>query len=112
MAKYYGIVGYAETVENEPGNWDEKQTELPYYGDVIRNVSRSTNPSDSTNRDITVNVQISIMADPYAIAHFSAIRYAEYMGVMWDVSSAEPLFPRIILSLGGVYNGERATVAE
>ena len=40
MAKWYGMIGYAETVETTPGNWDEQLTERPYYGDVIRNTRK------------------------------------------------------------------------
>lgn len=112
MAKYYGKVGYAETVEVAPGDYNEQITELPYFGDVIRNTIRSTPSTDSTNRDFTVSVQISIVADPYATAHFSSLRFVEYMGSVWDIANAEPQFPRILLTLGGVYNGERATIAE
>lgn len=104
MAKFYGIVGYVENEEVKPGRWDEKITEKPYYGDVLRNVHRSQTADKSTD-DINVDVRISILADPYAIGHFHSIRYVEYMGAKWEVPSVEPLHPRLILSLGGLYNG-------
>lgn len=112
MAKYYGKVGYVKTVEIEPGLWDEQPTESEYFGDTLQNTIRSTMPIDSTNRDFILNVQISIVADPYAIDHFSEIRYAEYMGTMWSVTSANPQYPRILLTLGGLYNGKQVETAE
>lgn len=106
MAKFYGAIGYAETVEVEtaPGRWDEQITERNYYGDVIRHTRRFQSAEKSTD-DITVDVQISIVADPYAVGHFYSIRYAEFMGAKWEVTSVEPQHPRLILTLGGVYNG-------
>lgn len=106
MAKFYGVIGYAETVESEsaPGKWDEQITERNYYGDVIRHTKRAQS-SDKVTDDVKVDVQLSIMADPYAIGHFYSIRYVEFMGAKWEVTSVEPRHPRLILTLGGLYNG-------
>lgn len=104
MAKFYGIVGYAESEVIRPGVWGEKITERNYYGDVLRNTRRFQS-ADKTTDDVNVDVRISIVADPYAIDHFHSIRYVEYMGSKWEVSSVEPQSPRLILTLGGLYNG-------
>lgn len=104
MAKFYGIVGYVNTTKTKPGVWDEEVTEHNYYGDVLRNIRRSET-ADKTTDDINVNVKISIVSDPYAIDHFHAIRYVEFMGAKWEVTSVEPQHPRLILTLGGLYNG-------
>lgn len=104
MAKYYGKVGYAETEEIRPGVWDEKITERPYYGDILRN-SRRFETAEKTTDDIGINVQISIVADPYAINNFHSIRYVEFMGNNWEVSSVDVNYPRLILTPGGLYNG-------
>ena len=104
MAKYYGVIGYAETVETSPGVWEETIVERIYYGDVIRN-TRNLQNSEHLNDDINVSNQISIVADPYAIANFYAIRYAEFMGTKWKVPSVDVQTPRLLLSLGGLYNG-------
>lgn len=104
MAKFYGKVGYAKSVEKRPGVWDEEITERNYYGDVLR-YSRRSQTAEKTTDDINVDVQISIISDPYAIDHFHSIRYVEFMGVKWEVPSVEPRHPRLILTLGGVYNG-------
>lgn len=105
MAKYYGIIGYAEAVETAPGVWKEQITERNYYGDVIRNVRR-LQTADKLNDDINVNNELSIVADPYAINNFHAMRYAEFMGAKWKISNVEVKYPRLILTLGGLYNGK------
>lgn len=104
MAKFYGKIGFGKTVETEPGVFEEEFTSLNYYGDTIRN-SRMLQSSDSINDNINIANQISILADPFAKDNFHTIRYAEYMGTKWKVTTAEVLFPRILLTLGGVYNG-------
>ena len=102
MAKFYGAIGYAKTVETMPGVWTEQITERNYYGDVIRN-SRRLQPSDKVNDDININNQISIVADPYAINNFHSMRYAEFMGAKWKISDVEVQYPRLLLTLGGLY---------
>lgn len=104
MAKFYGAIGYAKTVETMPGVWTEQITERNYYGDVIRN-SRRLQSSDKVNDDININNQISIVADPYAINNFHSMRYAEFMGAKWKISDVEVQYPRLLLTLGGLYNG-------
>lgn len=103
MAKFYGKIGYAETVETEPGIYEEHIVERSYFGDLIRNTRRLQN-SGSVNDDINVGNEISIVADPYANEHFYSMRYVEFMGAKWKVSNIEVQYPRLILSLGGVYN--------
>lgn len=103
MARWCGVIGYAEALEIEPGVWSEEFTERKYYGDLLRN-SRRLQGSQQINDDITISNQISILADPYAVQHFHAIRYAELFGTKWKVSSVEVQYPRLILELGGIYN--------
>lgn len=105
MAKYYGNIGFAETQESAPSVYTEVIKELPYYGDVIRNYRRLQPNSNQLNDDIAVSNEISILADPYANQNFFNIRYAEFNGAKWKVTSVEVQFPRLLLSLGGVYNG-------
>ena len=104
MAKFYGTIGYAKTVETMPGVWTEQITERDYYGDVIKN-SRRLQSSDKVNDDISISNQISIVADPYAINNFHSMRYAEFMGAKWKISDVEVQYPRLLLTLGGLYNG-------
>lgn len=105
MAKYYGNIGYVETVEVEPGIWKEQITERPYYGDITRNINRYQT-SGGVNDDINISNNISILADPYANENFQHMRYAIFMGTKWKITNVEIKYPRIILSLGGEYNGQ------
>lgn len=105
MARWYGQVGYSETVETVPGKWMPQDTVRKYYGDISRSSTRWAGNSDSTNDDLTVNTQISIVADPFAFEKFHAIKWIEFMGVKWKVTVVDPQPPRLILTLGGVWNG-------
>jgi len=105
MAKFYGRVGYAgEQVESAPGVWVDSIVEYSYYGDVVRNV-RNIHEGEHLNFDLNVQNSIEIVADQYANEHFFAIRYVEWAGVLWTVSSVEVRSPRLLLRLGEVYNG-------
>lgn len=104
MAKFYGNIGFAETVETEPGVWVEETTVRPYYGDLVRNTRRLEN-SGGVNDNVNISNDISIIADPYANHNFHSIRYIEFMGAKWKVSNIEVRYPRLILTIGGVYNG-------
>lgn len=106
MPKFYGKIGFAESVETAPGVWDEPIVERNYYGEVVRN-TRKLVTSNHLNDDISISNEISIIADPYAELNFHSIRYVEFMGTAWEVNSAEVHRPRLILSLGGVYNAKK-----
>lgn len=108
MAKFYGKVGYGETVQTKPGVWEDQIVEYPYFGDVVRN-TRQLKEGESLNNDITVSNSISIVADAYANEHFFAIRFVEWAGALWKVTDVEVQSPRLLLKLGGVYNGPRST---
>lgn len=103
MAKWYGIIGYADNVEVEPGLHEDQIVERSYFGDVTRNVRRLQG-SGEINDDINISNQISIVSDPYAIDHFYQMRYATYNGIKWKVTDVEVQYPRLILSLGGAWN--------
>lgn len=111
MAKWYGIIGYATTVETEPGLWEEQITERTYFGEQYRN-TRMLQSSTNVNDNINISNQISIIADPYANENFHSIRYAEFMGTKWKVSNIDVQYPRLILTLGGVWNENTITVTE
>lgn len=104
MAKWFGKIGYAETVESKPGVWKEQITEREYFGDLLRN-SRRLQSSSSLNDNVTISNEISILADQFAYQNFHSIRYAEFMGTKWKVSNIEVQYPRLLLTLGDVYNG-------
>lgn len=104
--KYYGMIGFETTEETAPGVYREIITERPYYGDLTRNTRRLENVSDQLNNSINISNEISIISDPYAMQNFYTIRYVEFRDVKWKVTNVEVQFPRLILSLGGIYNGQ------
>jgi hypothetical protein len=107
MAKFQGVVGYGQNVQTKPGVWQDVITEKSYFGDVVRN-TRQLREGEYLNNDLTVSNSISIVADAYASEHFFAIRYVEWAGTLWTVTEVEVQSPRLLLRLGGVYNGPRA----
>ncbi len=104
MAKFYGPIGYAETVETAPGVWEEKITERMYYGELVRN-TRRLQTADQLNDNINVANEISVLADPFASENFHLMKYVGFMGTKWKITGVEVQYPRLILSVGGLYNG-------
>ena len=103
MAKFCGVIGYAVTKETEPGIWEEQIVEVEYFGDVIRN-SRRFSGSSKVNDDINISNQISIIADPFANNNFHAMKYVVFMGAKWKISEVTVQYPRLVLTIGGLYN--------
>ena len=104
MNKWYGKVGYVETVETEPGINVEQETVRIYYGEFVKKSSKFRVSGD-VNDDRDITVELSIVADSYSDLHFSSIRWVEFGGVKWKVNTVEPRRPRLVLSIGGKYNG-------
>lgn len=110
MAKFFGVVGYnSGTMETAPGVHVENVLERPYFGDVLRNTRQLQN-GESVNDDLNVRNSISIVSDAYANEHFHAIRYVKWAGANWTVREVEVQSPRLLLKLGGVYNGPTPAV--
>lgn len=107
MAKFNGKIGYATLEETSPGVWTETITERRYYGDVKKN-TRVLQTSDQVNDNVGIANEISIVADPFAYQNFHSIRYVTYMGSLWKVKNIAVEYPRLLLTLGGLYNGEQA----
>lgn len=103
MARYCGKVGFAIETEVSPGVWKNKIVKRTYYGDSFR-MSRRLQDSGNLNDNVTISNEISIVADPFANENFLSIRYAEFMGVKWKVTNIENQRPRLLMTLGGVYN--------
>lgn len=104
MAKYYGRIGFIHDVETRPDVWEHTVTVKRYKGDVSRN-SKRFESTDKLNDDLNINNEIRIVADPYASQNFYALRFAEFMGTFWKVTNVTVEYPRLVLTLGGVYNG-------
>lgn len=108
--KFHGAIGFVNTVETPEGSgiWLEQATEKSYYGDMLK-AARRWERTEYTNDDLNISNELSIVSDPYISERLSTIRYVVWMGTAWKVQSAEMVFPRIKLVLGGVYNGVRPT---
>lgn len=104
MARYSGVIGYGEKVETAPGVWEDVITEVSYRGDVVRDILRNEK-GEQLNDNLVLNNSISIVADERAFSSLPKIKYIQYQGDLWTVSSVEIKPPRLILSLGKVYNG-------
>ena len=104
MAKWFGKIGYYESVETAPGVWVEQIVEHTYYGNLVTN-NRRFQSTDQVNETLAVSNTISIVADPYANLHFHSMKYVTLNGVKWKISNIEVNFPRLTLTLGGIYNG-------
>ena len=105
MAKWFGVIGYAVAEETAPGVWEEQIVERNYFGDLNRINRRLQPSSEKLNDDIDISNEISIVSDPFAMDNFHSMRYAEFGGAKWKITSVEVQYPRLNLSLGGVYNG-------
>ena len=103
MARYHGYVGYAIDVEAYPGVWEEQISEHEYFGDVLKNRINMQQGS-VVNAKITISNSISIIADPFAFEHVYAMRYVTYLGKKWSILNVSIERPRLILTIGGLYN--------
>lgn len=112
-SRWKGVVGFGIAVEEPPesGVWVKEITERPYAGEVIRNSRRLEN-DQKVNNDLTVGNSISIVADPYAHEHFFAMLYIKWAGVLWEIENIDVQSPRLVLKLGGVYDGNTPRVSE
>lgn len=103
--KWYGKIGYALTVDNGNGVWTPTMSWKQYYGDVQR-FSRRIESGRSINDNLNIGNTISILADPYAMKNLGYMKCIEWMGTLWEISSIDISYPRMNLSIGGVYNGD------
>ena len=104
MAKFCGVIGYSETIEIQPGIWEERSSERMYYGDILQN-TRNYQSSDDVIDDVNISNRISIIADPFATQNTHSMKYVKFMGAKWKITRFEIQHPRLILTVGGVYNG-------
>ena len=97
------------TVQDEikPSKWVEKAIEKQYYGDILKNNFRWESGS-SVNDDINISNRISVIADNYMTSNLQYMKYIEISGAFWKINSIDIQAPRLILEIGGIWNGKRA----
>lgn len=101
--KWAGVIGFSKTVETATDVWTEEIIERSYHGDLLSFSTRWQNGS-SINDDLNISNKISILCDPYINNAIGRIKYATFMGTKWKVNDISVQYPRLVLSLGGVYN--------
>ena len=67
-------------------------------------ILRRLQEAGKVNDDISVSNELSIVADPFATQNFHRMRYAEFMGVKWKITSVDVQYPRLILTMGDLYH--------
>lgn len=114
MALFYGPIGFVDTVEDPIGSgiWVEIPIERNYRGEVSKYGKRWENGSQQVNPNLTISNTISIVADPFLSNHIYAIRYIKWLGGYWEISSVDVESPKLILNIGGVYNGPKVESSE
>lgn len=105
MAKFCGKVGYITSIEKSPGIYENVSEEYIYYGDIT-NISKRWQTNENLNDDIRLEQNVSIMADSYAWENYWKIRYVIIDDIAWRVTNVQVSRPRLILYIGGIYNGE------
>lgn len=101
------MIGYAVTEETEKGVWTTSIVEKTVFGDIIKN-TKKYDTTNNVNNDISINNQFSIIADPFALENIHLMKYVKYLGTRWKIITVDIQYPRLILTAGGVYNGEQA----
>ena len=109
MGKYSGMIGFGRNTEVEPDIWRDVITERKYNGDIVSD-NRRFNFGDTLSGNITFTNQFSIVGDTYLFDHMPDIRYITWKGNRWTVSSADEHYPRVTISIGGLYNGQTPEV--
>lgn len=106
MARYAGVIGFSNSVETPVGSgvWRKSVTEREYRGSLTR-IGQTFNDESSVNGEVAPATTISVVADSYAIGHFLEIKYVVWAGEKWTVSQVQFVKPRLIITLGDVFNG-------
>lgn len=105
MAKFYGAIGFGIPKETSPGIWTDTIEEYFYDGDMNRNIRRLQTVGGNVNDDVNISNEISIVADPFAVRNIFSMKYVTYQGTKWKISDVSVQSPRLVLTIGGVYNG-------
>lgn len=106
--KFSGKVGFwLKDVEVKPGVYKPKIVEKTYTGDILKSLRRFQQDENQQNENLKVTNRISIISDLYMKSNWGSVKYVSWNGVKWSVNSIDTsLYPRVILDLGGVYNGK------
>lgn len=109
--KFSGKIGFwLKDKETKPGVYNPEIVEKPYVGDVLRNYRRFQPGENQQNENLVVNNRISIISDLFMQKNWGSIKYVLWNGIKWKTTSIDVGSPpRVIIDLGGVYNGKSST---
>jgi hypothetical protein len=107
MNKFWGTIGFVRQVETSPDVWTESVVaERKYSCEKVRNGSRwQTSIYPTTIDNMVLDNRVKILADPYAWNEMASMRYLVRNGSKWKITAIEEDYPRLILTLGGLYHG-------
>lgn len=108
--KFSGKIGFwMKDIETKPGVFKPGIVEKPYTGDVLRNIRRFQTVENQQNENLVLNNRISIISDLYMQENWPSIKYVFWNGSKWKVTSVDiGSYPRVIIEIGGVYNGKNS----
>ena len=87
-----------------PGVFSDSMKEIPVTGLLLREGQYPNRSVEGTATNVALQNRISIVMDSRIEKHIFNIRWATFEGVKFAVTSIEVKRPRIVLTLGGVYN--------
>lgn len=87
-----------------PGVFSDTMKEIPVTGLLLREGQYPNRSVEGTATNVALQNRISIVMDSRIEKHIFNIRWATFEGVKFAVTSIEVKRPRIVLTLGGVYN--------
>ena len=96
-------IGFTETKEPRAAVWENVTIERHFYGDVIRDI-RKNQSSGQVNDDINISNRISIVSNSFVRDNLSFMKYIEFMGAKWKITDVEVQYPRLVLTIGGLWN--------
>ncbi len=102
--RFFDKVGYGIPTDLGDGVWSDNMIERTYKGEVLK-AMHSIEESDKVNDNVRLQNRISIVADAFAFENFTLIKYVSWAGSLWTVNSVEHERPRLLLTLGGPWNG-------
>lgn len=108
--KFSGKAGFRiDDVETEHGVYEPIVVVKAIKGSVVINHYQHQNSDKSTIDNVRITNQLSIVANQFLNEHISNLMYIEFQGVKWKVESFDIRPPRVVVSLGGVYNEQQTT---
>lgn len=107
--RFAGLVGYIETEETSPGIHLPVETTRKMRGDVLSAKTQNSQDGRTTEtslyKDIRLSHRFSLVGDAYSFKNYMYLKWIIVEGHKWEVSSVEIQSPRLLISIGGLYNG-------